>query len=323
MKLFITGINGFAGRHLARLASELGWEILGSVRPGKTGPLELGPGLNIPVVGWDIASEPFPSKALEQFRPDGIVHMAAESFAGSAGLGSDSIWQANLFGTRRLYEAVAKSAPQARVLYVGTGLTYGPPTTQSPKSKETDPLCPPNNYAATKSCADLVSYQAFCDPGLQIIRARPFNHIGPGQSARFAVPSFARQFAAMKKGLIPHRLEVGNLDSARDFTDVRDIVRGYAELLLRGRPGEAYNLGTGEPTGLRLAVDFFSQATGIQPELVLRKDFLRKSDPPILLADRSKVENEIGWKPQISMKQTLQDILDDWLSRPEKEILAR
>ncbi len=316
MKLFITGINGFAGRHLARLGATKGWQIQGSVRPGTPSRIEIDPGHEVDTVAWDLACEPFPAQALERFQPDAIVHLAAQSFAGAGGLGDDSIWQANLFGTRRLYEAVARIAPQARVLYVGTGLAYGPPHERGQKSAENDPLCPPNNYAATKSCADLLSYQAFCDPGLAIIRARPFNHVGPGQGRRFAVASFAFQFAAMKRGLMPNRLEVGNLDSARDFTDVRDIVRGYAHLIERGRPGEAYNLGSGRPTGMRSVVDSLASLTGIQPELVLRKDFLRKSDPPILLANGSKAKKEVDWAPQIPFAQTIKDTLDYWLSQP-------
>lgn len=321
MKLLITGINGFAGRHLAHLALELGWSVMGTVRSSDTGFLDLDPTKRVRVASWNLTTDSFPAESVRPFGPDAIAHLAAESFAGSGGLGSDGIWQSNLMGTKKLLEAVAAHFASARILYVGTGLAYGPPASEGTKSDELQPLCPPNNYAATKACADLLAFQASRDPGLAVMRARPFNHIGPGQSARFAVASFARQFAMMKRGLAPHRLETGNLASRRDLTDVRDIVRGYADILLQGKPGEAYNLGSGNSLSMQTVVDFFAKATGIQPQMATRAELLRKSDPPALLADNSKAHRDLGWAPRIPLEQTLTDILEDWLARPQRDLL--
>lgn len=320
MRLLITGIRGFVGIHLARLGKELGWIVHGTSRFASP-PLDLGSGNFAPVEAWSPELDQFPDKVLKEFQPEAIVHLAAESFAGSGGLGSPSLWKSNLDGTRILLDSVAQNCPKALVLFVGTGLSYGTPPTIGAKSGESDPLSPPNAYAATKSCADILCHLAFKDPGLRVIRARPFNHIGPGQSAKFAVSSFARQFAAMKKNLVPKTLRTGNLYSSRDFTDVRDIARGYIQLLQKGKAGEAYNLGSGIATSLETVIEHLTRISGITPEIIPDPQLFRKSDPPVLLADTLKIQNATGWVPEIPLSKTIRDLWTDWLSRPDADLL--
>jgi len=320
MRLLITGIRGFVGLHLARLSKDLGWDVFGTSRSPSV-PLDLGDGRFAPVAGWAPELDQSPEKALKEFQPDAIVHLAAESFAGSGGVGSPSLWKSNLDGTRILLDSIAHHSPKSKLLFVGTGLSYGPPSNKSAKSVESDPLSPPNAYAATKSCADILCQMAHKDPGLFVIRARPFNHIGPGQSAKFAVSSFTKQFAAMKKGLVPKVLRTGNLSSSRDFTDVRDIARGYIQLLESGQPGEAYNLGSGTATSLETVIEHLKKITGIDPEIIPDPQLFRKSDPPVLLADISKIKSTTGWAPGIPLSKTLKDLWADWSSRPDSDLI--
>ena len=319
MRLLITGIRGFVGLHLARLGMDLGWDVFGTSRYPSP-PLNLGSGKFAPIAVWSPELDQSPGEVLKTFQPDAIVHLAAESFAGSGGLGSPLIWKSNLEGTRILLDSISQHSPKALVLFVGTGLCYGSPLTNGAKSSESDPLSPPNSYAATKSCADLLCQLAFKDPGLSVIRARPFNHIGPGQSAKFAVSSFAKQFVAIKKGLIPNVLRTGNLSSSRDFTDVRDIARGYIQLLKMGKPGEAYNLGSGTATSLEIVIEHLCSISGINPEIIPDPQLFRKTDPPVLLADISKIKNTTGWKPEIPLFKTIQDLWADWYSRPDSDL---
>ncbi len=320
MRLLITGIRGFVGLHLGRLGVEAGWEVFGTSRTPSP-PLVLGTGKTALLETWNPELDQTPVKALRRFEPDAIVHLAADSFAGSGGLGSASLWKSNFEGTRILLDSIAQTCPKALLLFVGTGLSYGNPSSPGAKSCESEPLNPPNAYAATKACADLLCHLACKDPGLFIIRARPFNHLGPGQSAKFAVSSFARQFAAMKKGLIPKILRTGNLSSSRDFTDARDIARGYIRLLQSGKSGEAYNLGSGTATSLGTVIEHLNRITGITPEIIPDPQLFRKSDPPVLLADISKIKTSVGWSPEIALSKTIEDLWEDWFSRPECELL--
>src|SRR5262249_23659165 len=154
-------------------------------------------------------------------------HLAGYAHTGRPFVDADVVWASNLAATRRLYEAVVRWGGRPRILYVGSGLVYGSANTPDQGYDENAPLRPANSYAASKAATDLVSYQSTCDPGLDIVRVRPFNHIGPRQSAGYAVAHFAQQIAAIEAGRQPPVLETKNLDSQRDLTDVRDMVRAY------------------------------------------------------------------------------------------------
>ncbi len=320
MRLLITGIRGFAGRHLARLGSLLGWTVQGTSRhPGPPIPLENGK--QAILESWVPESCQGPDALLKEFQPDAVVHLAAESFAGASGFGSEALWKANFDGTRALLNSILLHAPKTLLVFGGTGLIYGTPALAGAKSRETDPLCPPNAYAASKSCADQMCQFAFLNAGIRVIRARPFNHIGPGQSSKFAVSSFVRQFAAMKRGLIGPVLHTGNLGSFRDFTDVRDIVRGYTDLIQNGEPGEAYNMGSGVATSLETVVDHLCGISGLQPEILADPSLFRKSDPLVLLSDSEKIRSRTGWVPRYNLIHTLRDLWTDWMTRSDSELI--
>ena len=184
--------------------------------------------------------------ALRDIRPQQIYHLAGYAQVGRSFDEPDVAWSGNLTATRALYEATARWGGRPRILFVGSGLVYGDPDGPDQSQDENCLLRPNSPYAASKAAADLLSYQTAVNPGLDIVRARPFNHIGPRQSSQFAVANFARQAAAIERGELPPVLETGNLGSRRDMTDVRDTVAAYVLLMQKGRSGEAYNVGSGQ-----------------------------------------------------------------------------
>ncbi|MGH7169673.1 MAG: GDP-mannose 4,6-dehydratase, partial [Gemmataceae bacterium] len=192
------------------------------------------------------------------------------------------------------------------------GLVYGESGTSKAGCTESDPLRPDNPYAASKAAADLASYQYTRSAGLDIVRVRPFNHIGPRQSPHFAVSSFARQLAAIERGRQTPILETGNLQPRRDLTDVRDVVAAYVLLMERGRSGEAYNVGSGQSYAMQTVLDRLIALTGVAVEVRQKTNLLRATDAVNVQANAGKLRRETGWSPRFGLDQTLTDILAYW-----------
>jgi GDP-4-dehydro-6-deoxy-D-mannose reductase len=244
------------------------------------------------------------------FRPTHVYHLAGFAAVGASFRDPEAAWAGNLTATRRLCEAVARWGGRPRVLFVGSGMVYGPPADPGAAAfTEDSPLRPDTPYAASKAAADLACFQYGCSSGVEVIRARPFNHIGPHQSAEFAVPNFARQLVAVERGQQPPVLETGDLTTRRDFSDVRDVVAAYLLLMEKGRAGEAYNIGVGRSWSMREIVDRMLALTGLRVELKTRADLLRPSEPADVRVDASKLRRETGWSPHYSLDQTLTDTL--------------
>ncbi len=254
--------------------------------------------------------------ALRDINPQQIYHLAGYPYVGRSFDEPDAAWAGNLTATRTLYEAAARRGGRPRILFVGSGLVYGPADGADPSQDENHPLRPGSPYASSKAAADLLSYQTSVHPGLDVVRVRPFNHIGPRQSAQFAVANFARQIAAVERGEAPPVLETGNLGPSRDLTDVRDTVAAYLLLMDRGRAGEAYNVGTGQGASMRAVLDRLVALAGLKVEVRQRAELVRAVDPPAARVDASKLRHETGWTPHFSLDQTLRDTLDYWRSRP-------
>jgi GDP-4-dehydro-6-deoxy-D-mannose reductase len=203
--------------------------------------------------------------------------------------------------------------PIPRVVLVGSGVSYGNPSPEDLPVTERCPLRPNNPYAASKAAADLLGIQHALSYGSPVVVARPFNHAGPRQEDRYVLGSFARQVAEVERGSRP-RIEVGNLEVVRDFTDVRDIVRAYRLLAEHGRSGEVYNIGTGREVSLAAMLDTLRRLARSPVEVVVDPARVRPVDQPLLLADASKLRSHTGWGPRFSTEQTLLDMLDHWRS---------
>jgi GDP-4-dehydro-6-deoxy-D-mannose reductase len=201
------------------------------------------------------------------------------------------------------------------VVVVTSADVYGPVDAgMLPITEQTPPL-PRHPYGVSKlAAAQLVPlfWERF---GLEVVEARPFNHLGPGQGLGFVAPDFASQIAAIKRGEREKRLSVGNLEVLRDFTDVRDVVRAYMALAERGRAGETYLIASGRPISVQTILRTLIELAAIEVEIVPDPERLRPSDTPCLYASYARLERQTGWQPQIPLSQSLADVLAEWLER--------
>lgn len=315
-RVLVTGAGGFVGHWLmAALAARLpaGGEVVAAVHQAADTPA----GATRHVV-FDITDQAATEAAVAAVAPTAVVHLAAISTIEAARRDPRYTWAVNLNGTMNLAEAVLRHAPQARFVFVGTAEAYGAsqPGDGTPID-ENMALAPVNPYAASKAAADLMIGHMARD-GLQAVRLRPFNHTGPGQGERFVVPAFAAQIARIEAGLQEPVIHVGNLDAARDFCDVRDIVAAYAVAALGApalAPGTVLNLASGVPRRIRDILDDLLREARVPIRLQVDAARLRPNDTPISVGDASRARALLGWTPHIAWATTLADILAYWRAR--------
>lgn len=304
----VTGAAGFAGahllEHLARTAPQQplqGWARTIS-RPAIAHS-------DIRWCGVDMLDAAAVSRAIAENPPSEIYHLAGASHTGASWQRPAAYLEIHVSGTHHLLEAVRQHAPQCRVLVVSSGMIYRP---QNYAVTEDAPLGPVSPYALSKLAEDQLAMYAAQHDDLDIVVARPFNHIGPGQAPTFAASSFARQIAEIECGAKPPCLAVGNLEAARDLSDVRDVVAAYAALMRVGRRGVAYNVCRGEAVQMSALLDQLLALSHAQVRLEQDSDRLRPNDIPFLAGDPERVRHETGWTAAIPLKHTLTDLLNYW-----------
>jgi GDP-4-dehydro-6-deoxy-D-mannose reductase len=313
MRILVTGITGFAGGHLAEaLLAQPGVELHGLSRRGTWPPEWRHLEGRVRLWKSDLAGGPDLEPLLGEARPGQVYHLAGYAHAGKSLHEPEAAWAANLTATRRLYEAIARWGGKPRVLYVGSGLVYGDPKEPGQAQDEGIPMRPASPYATSKAAADLSSFEFTRTQGLDIVRARPFNHIGPRQSPQYAVAHFAQQLAAIEKGHRKAVLETGDLQPQRDLSDVRDVIAAYLLLMERGRTGEAYNVAAGTTLAMRAVVDRLLALVRKPVELRAREDLRRATETAIVRGNADKLRRETGWSPRWTLDQTLRDTLDYW-----------
>jgi GDP-4-dehydro-6-deoxy-D-mannose reductase len=314
MRVLVTGITGFAGGHLAEaLAARPNVELAGlSRRPWPVNLRHLAERARLYTLDLDDGSAV--ESVLREVRPERIFHLAGYANTGKSFHEPDQAWTGNLGATRSLYEAVVRWGGTPRILFVGSGLIYGDPPSPGEALSEESPLRPASPYAASKAAADLLSYQYTRYPGLDIVRVRPFNHVGPRQSADYAIVHFARQIAEIERGERPPRIETGSLDALRDLTDVRDMVEAYQLLADKGRTGEAYNAASGRVHAIGTVLDRLLNLARVQVEVVPQARLMHAVETREIRGDAGKLRRETGWSPRYDLDQTLQDTLDYWRS---------
>jgi len=270
-----------------------------------------------PLASWralDVAESAGLADAFALVAPDGVVHLAGQSSAARSFQVPEETMRANVVGTWNVLDAIRRVAPAARVVVVGTSESYGPcePGTRIAESAPFKPVSP---YALSKATADQMAASFAGVHGLDIVRARPFGHTGPGQSDRFVVPAWAKQIAALEVGKTEPVLRVGNLEVTRDLSDVRDIAEGYCALLARGARGGAYNLCRGEGTTLTEILRQLVAMARVPVRVETDPTRFRPADVAYLVGDPTLTERECGWTVRLPLEQTLRDVLDDWRSR--------
>ena len=309
MRVLITGATGFVGPHLVLLlASRARNELFGTCLNGDRAKSLDGIRLSV----CDLRKEIDVRRLVRAVRPDHVYHLAALSSVADSFQNTRAVYEANFLGTSNLLEALRSFQPAARVLIVGSAHAYGAlRRTQGPIT-EAHALLPNTPYGVSKAAADLLAAQFWQSYGMPVIRARPFNHTGPGQSADFVCSDFAKQFAEIQMGLSKPTVTVGNIRAARDFTDVRDVVRAYELLLCKGKPGEAYNVASGRAVQLREILSVLSSLVSRKVQVCVDEARLRGQEVSIVYGSNRKLRRATGWTPRIDLKKTLRDLYLYW-----------
>jgi len=296
--ILVTGASGFVAGHLIpRLAARF---------PGRELVL-----CGLGEVMLDIADAAAVDALVSRVRPGACIHLAAISAVPVARREPDLAWQVNLHGSLALGRAIRAHAPDCALLYISSAEIYGHSFKSGTPLDEHAAAAPMNTYAATKAAADL-ALGAMAGEGLRVIRLRPFNHTGPGQSADFVVPAFARQIVRIEAGLQPPELNVGALDPQRDFLDVRDVCDAYVACLAAAdslAPGSIFNIASGVPRRIGDILEALLALAGVQAAIAPSATLLRPSEIPIACGNAARAYEAFGWQPRISFAETLRDIL--------------
>jgi GDP-4-dehydro-6-deoxy-D-mannose reductase len=315
MRAFITGISGFVGPHLVRDLLGESLEVHGIIeRESSRFLFDKEPKRKVFLYPCDICDSDRLTRILREVSPDQVFHLAGVSYLPQANLEAERTFQINLLGTLNLYEAVRRCNLKPRILFVGSAQEYGLTFHERNPVKEDYSLRPIDSYSSSKAAADLLSFQYWYGSGLSIIRVRPFNHTGPGQSERFVCSALAKQIAEVELGRRKPILHVGNLEARRDFLDVRDVVRAYRLALQGGEVGEVYNICSERSVSIREVLKYLLDLSQQPVSVVEEASRKRPLEIPEMLGDCARFRAATGWQRQIPLEQTLKDLLNHWRS---------
>lgn len=304
-KILITGGTGFAGTHLLKALQKkaTGDEIhLTSLHEHQL------PGIQVHALNLTDAAAV--EQLIQTIQPDQIYHLASLASVADSFKEPQAVINNNFQLTLNVLEAVRKFTPQTKMLLISSAEIYKPNLAGQPIT-ENDLIEPSNPYAASKAAQDLLGGAYSQSFNLNIVRARPFNHIGPGQNKGFVVTDFASQIAAIEKNGQINEIKVGNLKAARDFTDVDDMMRAYILLMEKGARGEVYNIGSGKAIKIQTILDQLLALAEKEIKVVIDQKRLRPVDIPTITADNHKI-TALGWQAEIPLEETLARILQDW-----------
>jgi GDP-4-dehydro-6-deoxy-D-mannose reductase len=292
MKLLVTGSDGFVGSVLVRQRPCIALaDADGNI---------------------DLRNADRLRRAVRHIAPDAVIHLAAQSFVPASFAHPLETYEVNFFGTFALLAALKAAGFNGRMLFVGSGDGYGVVSPEELPVDEGHPLRPRSPYAVSKVAAEALCYQWCRSEGIEIVMTRSFNHIGPGQSDRFAVSDFARQVIEIGKGLREPLISTGDIDVTRDFTDVRDVVRAYLLLLDKGRAGEVYNVCSGTEHSLRDVLGRLLELAGVEARVERDPSRLRPAEQRRMCGSPRKLERDTGWVRQFPLDRSLEDVLQDW-----------
>jgi len=301
------------------LVAHTDWEIYAFVWE-KESLENLSPGDRVHLLRGDICREESIRQAVVQAQPDYIFHLAALASGLAAWNNPAETIVTNILGQINLLQAVIQAGLRPRILIVGSADEYGLVAAEDLPIRETTPLRPNNPYAVSKIAQDMLGYQYFLSHKLPIVRVRPFNHIGPRQRESFVVAAFAKQIAAAEAGKREPIVRVGNLDPQRDFSDVRDIVRGYFLAITAGELGEVYNMASERARSIRSVLEELLAMSHLPLRVETDPALFRISDMPVLVGDCRKFRERTGWRAEIPFSQSLRDTLDYWRQRVKTTI---
>jgi GDP-4-dehydro-6-deoxy-D-mannose reductase len=312
VRILVTGAGGFVGNHLLRaLRAEGAVEIFATtlVDGGETRPSDIE---GVEWVPLDVTSMDSVVETVARTRPDAVYHLAGQASVGASFESPLVTWDVNASGTLRLLVALQKHSPDTRrVVLASSAEVYGIVAAENQPISESSPLDPVNPYGASKVAAEAAAIGASRAGGIDVVIARTFNLIGPGQDGRFVVPSIARQLSAFLRQADGDRvLQLGNLSVERDFLDIRDAVAAYILLMQRGQSGTAYNICSGTSRPLSAIVERLVELSGSNAKVVVDPSRVRPTDIPVLVGRNDRLRG-LGWEPGHRLDETLQAILDD------------
>ena len=309
-RVLITGMTGFAGSHLAAHLLEQGHDIYGVA-------LDAGRGLDfldrpVSMVVADLQNRQVVDDLLADVQPDHIYHLAAQANVPVAWQDPWGTFENNVRPELNILQAMAHQHLKAKLLVVASNEVYGIVSADNLPVDESKSLEPTNPYGVSKVAQDLLARQYFLSHGVDVIRVRAFNHVGPRQSPQFVAASFARQIAEAEVGLRAPVMFVGNLTARRDFTDVEDVVRAYALLMACGAPGEAYNVGSGVARSAQELLDILLSMSSVSIEIMQDPARSRPIDIPVIYANIARLQACTGWRPTVPFEESLRRVLEYW-----------
>ncbi len=300
-RLFITGAHGFVGQHLQAAVLSPAWlssfEVVGADAQ------------------YDITDRASLDNVFSHIQPDAVIHLAAQSHVLTSFTDPEETFRVNFFGTFHVLQALAAARFKGRLLYVGSADTYGLVAEKDLPIREVQPLRPRNPYAVSKIAAEALCYQWSQTGPFEVVMARPFNHIGPGQAESFAVSYFAKQVAEIATGLHAPEILVGDLEVTRDFTDVRDIAEAYLALLHKGVSGETYNIGSGEEYKMSEILALLIGIAGVSAKITIDPARFRPAEQRRLVCDARKLKQQTGWFQRRQLNETLRETLQYWAGK--------
>ena len=312
-RALITGITGFVGSHMAELLLKEDFEVSGISRWRSNKSNLININGSVKLLEADLLDPHSLDTLLLEIRPDYIFHFGAQSFVQASWTSPSVTLEINVVGSANLFEAVRKSKINPRIQIACSSEEYGLVEKNEMPIKETNPMRPLSPYAVSKIAMDYLGYQYFKSYGLQIVRTRGFNHTGPRRGEVFAESTFAKQIAQIEKGINTPIIYVGNLKAIRDYTDVRDMVRGYMLAAQQGDAGEVYNICTGIGHTMEEVLKILLKFSKVK-KIKIQKDpdRMRPSDVDVLIGDNRKFKKVTGWRPTIPFEKTMEDLLNYW-----------
>lgn len=314
MNVLITGITGFVGSHLAEYCLGLGVNVFGSYRwRSRMDNIEAIKD-KVTLIDCDLTDAYSVKNLIEKAQPDRIFHLAAQSFVPASWHAPQDTLFNNITSELNLFEAIKNT--DTRIQTAGSSEEYGLVHPEETPITEENDLRPLSPYGVSKVAQDMLSYQYNRSYGLYVVRTRAFNHTGPRRGDVFVTSNFSKQIAMIEKGTQEPVVRVGNLDAQRDYSDVRDIVRGYWLTLDGGcTPGEVYNICSGRCWTVRQVLDYLLSLSRVKVKVEVDPARLRPSDVPILKGDCSRFKKATGWETSIPLEKTLEDLLNYWRER--------
>ena len=319
MRSLITGAAGFVGRHLVRYLSEHDHSVAGLVLPE-----EASRGLGslpefMEIFEGDILEGESLRRIVADWKPSAIYHLAAFSNPEGSWAQARRTLETNILGTHNLLEAAVACGHKPRVLLVGSSQQYGYVAEEDQPIREEQLQKPLSPYGVSKASQEILGQRFHLSGLIPVLLTRSFNHTGPGQAASYVCSSFARQIAEIESGSREPKIKVGNLSARRDFSDVRDVVRAYTLLMEKGQPGETYLICSGQAVAIETVLTTLIDLAGVDVNIEYDPARMRPSDTPILYAAFDKIQRDTGWAPSIPLRQSLQDVLDDWLAKVDNQ----